>query len=78
MRKHNKIRRIGQVSPMHSGKTELPNKRRLKKLVQTFLSYRTSWEGVQMTLIKIMLQEKSMYHQFLNVNPLSKTKAPTN
>ena len=77
MRKHNKIRRIGLVSPMLSGKTEFSRKRRLKKLVPTFLSYRTSWEGVQMTLIRIML-EKLMNLLFLNVNQNSKTKSLTN
>ena len=44
---------------MDFGKTEFRRKRLLKKLVLTFLSSRTSWEGVQMTLNKIMAEISS-------------------
>jgi hypothetical protein len=41
---------------MDFGKAKFRCKSLLKKLVLTFLSFRTSWEGVQMNLNKIMAE----------------------
>ena len=64
---------------MVSGKIEFRSKRRLKKLVLTFLSYKTSWEGVQMTLIRTTAAEKLSKNRIKSKNRSnSKTRARSN
>ena len=64
---------------MDSGKIEFRRKRRLKKLVLTFLSYKTSWEGVQMTLIRTTAAEKLSKNRIKSKNWSNfKTRARTN
>ena len=50
MKKPNRIRETGLANLMHFGNVKLMLRRHRRKPGLTFLSFRTSWEGVQMRL----------------------------